>query len=864
MKIKRFLSLLFCFIIVWTSFSVCSATDDAISQAMYNEDTQSVSLYIDGLDAYIGKEASLAMFDSKNPIIPVYFAQPKVNEYGALDYTFVFRMPKGRFCDEYTITVNVANQKMLTLTPKSIYDRKCQVYIENLQYSVGEGEKAPLNEETISQLYKRNVNISFDITGKGAASLDTVILAAVKVQDVLDSLTPVYNGSIDFDQTIPLNFDVSFPENGKLEIYILDSMNNLKPLRDNLFSVEQSKEIGLSLAVSDEPIYTNPGKGYLRYAVSGTQSEEVLTYASAGYARFHWAEIEPSEGVYNWKPIDDAITYWKSQGKGFAFGVINANTASATAYVTPKWVFDAGAQFTQTTLSGGTVQYTPVWNDTIFLQKVTNFVNALAKRYDGNQSVEFIDVRSYGNYGEMHVGNLNSTALSFDDRKVHIDIYADAFEKTSLLMNVNKSADAGLIAKYAVSRGVGLRNDGIGSNVAMAGLTLDAKYNAPVALEFATGYATLKSNAENISSDNADRAWKERSYLQGFELSAANYMDLGQYGSDSDLFIADQETVIQDIADRMGYKFALRDMKVSTDVKSGASCKVITTWENFGVGYLYRDCYIALAVLDENGDEVNRIWLENTNANSFAPNSVTECSDTFKMWNLGNGEYTLAIGLFLDKSNESPDYQIANVNRLENGWYPVANLVSQKGINGVLPLDGVSEEIDEIPSYEAAEQYIPDGELIGDYQITPETFIWTGKNGADVTVSTSNPYSGSYSGRIYNRKGALYGAQIDITERLAANGPGTYKMTGKFRGRNGVGLGIYLGYMNAGATTKTIAFDYAGNSWTEISKEFTVSASDINSMAQASLMIVGRDGVLYSGDTTKDIYFDDVKITKIN
>lgn len=861
---KRVLSLFICIIIALTSFSVCSSADADISQAMYNEDSQSVSLYIDGLDAYIGKEAALAMFDSKNPVIPVYFAQPKINESGALDYTFVFRMPQGRYCDEYTITVNIANQKTLTLTPKSIYDRKCKVYLENLQYSVGEGEKAPLNEETISQLYKQNVNISLDITGKGAASLDTIILAAVKKQGMLNSLTPLYNGSIDFDQTIPLNFDVSFPENGKLEIYVLDSMNNLKPLRDNLFSVEQSKEIGLSLAVSDEPIYTNPGKGYLRYAVSGTQSEEVLAYASAGYARFHWAEIEPSEGVYNWQPIDDAIAYWASYGKGFAFGVINSNTASATAYVTPKWVFDAGAQYTQTTLSGGTVQYTPVWNDPVFLQKVTKFVNALAKRYDGNQSVEFIDIRSYGNYGEMHVGNLNSTSLSLDDRKVHIDIYANAFEKTNLLMNVNKSADAGLIAKYAVSRGVGIRNDGIGSNVAMAGLTLDAKYKAPVALEFATGYATLKNNAANITSDNADRAWKENNYLKGFELSAASYMDLGQYGSDSDLFIADQEALIQNIADRMGYKFALRDIKITTDAKNGASAKVITTWENSGVSYLYRDCHIALAVLDQDGNVVDKIWLDNTNANHFAPGSVTTCNDSFSMWNLSNGEYTLAVGLFLDKANQPPDYQIANVNRLENGWYPVANLVSEKGNNQISQLDGVSEEIDEIPDYEAPAQYIPDGELIDDYQITPDTFIWTGKNGADVTVSTSNPYSGSYSGRIYNRKGALYGAQIDITERLAANGPGTYRMTGKFRGRNGVGIGIYLGYLNAGATTKTVAFEYAGNSWTEITQEFTVSASDINSIAQASLMIVGRDGVLYAGDTTKDIYFDDVKITKIN
>ena len=697
----------------------------------------------------------------------------------------------------------------------------------------------------------------------GASVLDTTVIAAVKVDGRLNFVKILYNGSIKFEQPIPLDFDVAYPKNAELEIYAWESIDTLVPSRE-VFSLREARKVTFTLAESNEQIYTNPGKGFLRYSISGTQSEDVLKYTSAGYARFSWAEIEPAEGVYNWQPIDDAIAYWKAKGKGFAFGVINANTASYTQYITPKWVFDAGALYTQTTLANGVIQYTPVWNDQVFLQKVTNFVNALAERYDGNDSVEFIDIRSYGNYGEFHVGNLNSTGLSIDDRKKHIDIYDNAFDETNLMLNVNKAADTGLIAKYAVSKGIGLRNDGIANNAAMAGLTLDAKHKAPIALEFATNYETLKNNAANISSSNADRIWNERSYVKGFELSAANYMDLGQYNNDSDLFVADNENLIKDISDRMGYKFALKDIKISTDINNGDSCDVVTTWENSGVSYLYKNCNIALAVLDNEGNELFRTWLDNTNAGSFSPNNVTICSDGFNMWNLTDGEYRLAIGLFLDKANLTPDYKICNVGRFDSGWYPVAQINCLNGISSFSALAGVSTEIDGIPDYPEKEVYIPDGELIEDYTISSNDFGWTGKNGADVEVSTSNPYSGTYAGRIYNRNGALYGAQIDITERLVANGPGTYRMTGRFRGNNGVGIGIYLGYLNAGATSKSTAFHYAGSSWTEITQEFTVTESDINSIAQASLLIVGRDGALYTGDVKKDIYFDDVRITKID
>ncbi|MBQ7574344.1 MAG: DUF4832 domain-containing protein [Clostridia bacterium] len=859
-KIIIFLALVFMPTLLQMPFVAAAKT----AEAVYNDETSKMVLNVDGLS---GKgEAAIAMFDTDNPDMPVYFAQVAVNENGAINYSYVFHMPNGKECEDYLIKINASSSEIISITPKSIYDKKYKIHIDDLKYLPSNGEWLPLNEENISHLYGQNVNVAFDITGKGASSLGATIAVALKVGDRLHYVDVLYNDDISFEQTVPLEFETEFPEDCRLEIYAWEDFESIKPLRP-LFVVANEEKTILSLANTNEKIYTNPGKGFLRYgsSFSGNQADGITEYASAGYWRFSWADIEPSEGNYNWSLIDNEISYWKQRGKGFAFGVMCANSASYVNYITPKWVFDAGAQYTQSTLANGTVQYTPVWNDEVFLSKLTEFVKALAKRYDGNDSIEFIDIRSCGNYGEMHVGNLNSTFLPATTIKAHIDIYSNAFENTNLMMCVNKRGDMGEITKYAVSKGVGLRNDGMANNAENPLLTLDAKHKAPVAFELAASYQTLKNNAANANQDNLNRLWNRQSYLRAIELATPNYMDLGQYGNDPDVFIADNEDIVKDIADKLGYKFALKNIKLPHILEAGRSYGITTAWENTGISYLYNDCNIAIAVIDANENVLAYSWLDGTDANSFVPGCVTVCDDTFRIESVANGSYTLSVGLFKSKTGQSPDFKICNVGRFGGGWYPVADIVFSGGKYTVSAMDDISEEIVNIPSYPGPSEYTPDGELIADYSITSESdFSWTGKNGSNADFfSSTSAYSGTYCGRISFRNGTLYGAQVDITERLRANGPGTYKMSGYFKADAGTGISIYLGYMNAGATTKSTAFSSVNTSWKKLEQTVTFTSEDINNMAQMSLLITGRDGT-YAGSTTANIYFDDVRITKIN
>ena len=121
-----------------------------------------------------------------------------------------------------------------------------------------------------------------------------------------------------------------------------------------------------------------------------------------------WSAHRAQGGQFNWKEIDDFIEQFKQYGKKTAFGVMNVSTGIGH-YVTPKWVFDAGTAplaVKDNSSPTGRRSSPRTWDDPVFLRKFKAFVRALGKHYDGQSDIAFIDIRSYGNWGEGHIGML--------------------------------------------------------------------------------------------------------------------------------------------------------------------------------------------------------------------------------------------------------------------------------------------------------------------------------------------------------------------------------------------------------------------------------------------------------------------------
>lgn len=443
---------------------------------------------------------------------------------------------------------------------------------------------------------------------------------------------------------------------------------------------EGGNMIIISLDENEETISGNPGKGWVRYStISSGLSDEVLNLISTGYSRFNWAEIEPKEGEFNWLLIDSALDSWASVGKKFAFGIMGVNTASTDDYITPKWVFDAGAKYTRMTssasadgLTAASGQYIPVWDDGIYLEKVNHLAKALAERYDGDRRIAFIDIRSYGNYGETHLMRLESSgskALGFEGEKKHIDAYTNNFKKTKLIYPTANKSTHNDITRYATEHGVGLRYDGIMQDSTDGVLLKPAKDKNTAIFEFALPYSNLKSNKSG-----GNRSWNEAAYIAAFNRALPSYMDLGQYNDDSELFYKDNKKLVRKITNIMGYHFVIKNFKLNTTFSAGNKFDFAVDIENKGITRLFEPGYAAISILDGNNNLFDRVWLDNIHLSDADAGEITSFSESVSFNDIPDGTYKLVFGMFCDKEDAYPAYKFGNYGSDGMNYYQIAAL----------------------------------------------------------------------------------------------------------------------------------------------------------------------------------------------
>ncbi len=266
-------------------------------------------------------------------------------------------------------------------------------------------------------------------------------------------------------------------------------------------SLEDANPVHVRFAETDS-LFDNPGQGWMGRQRSLGSGQPLPS--SVRYIRFNWADIEPEKGRYNWAVIDDVIAASKLRGATVAFRVMTCNAHSAGYYASPKWLFDAGCRGLEylrggdDPTSGGKriTRIEPDYSDPLYLRHHGVFLADLGRRYDGGPDVEFLDIGSYGIWGEWHTPNPAPVEI----RKRIVDLYVAAFPRTPLVF---MSDDAEVLG-YALSHGAGLRRDGVGSpwheqnwigSKKYAGVSqmASAWQRAPVVFEWFGDYEYLKS-----------------------------------------------------------------------------------------------------------------------------------------------------------------------------------------------------------------------------------------------------------------------------------------------------------------------------------------------------------------------------------
>ncbi len=327
---------------------------------------------------------------------------------------------------------------------------------------------------------------------------------------------------------------------------------------------------------------------------------------STVYLRIPWAMVEPEEGKFNWAILDTPAQRWIAKGKKVAFRI----TASENwmPFATPEWVKNAGAKGTYYEFGKGPVEKGNLWDpdfgDPVFLKKLDSFLAAMALRYDDNPDVAFIDIGSYGLWGEGHTLMSSKVPESKADRIVqkHIDLYVKHFPHTLLCISDDVAGPEAPgpqfpLMDYARSRGVSMRDDSImvqppPKSWFHAGMAQPFWPERPVVLEH-----------EHYGGSKARGAWGDGTLLlKAVEDYHASYMSIHWWPR---VELDENHALIEKINRRMGYRLQVREIAWPERVPIGGEFTVDSQWANAGVAPCYPGGFMALTLKDGKGGIVS-------------------------------------------------------------------------------------------------------------------------------------------------------------------------------------------------------------------------------------------------------------------
>ena len=387
--------------------------------------------------------------------------------------------------------------------------------------------------------------------------------------------------------------------------------------------------------VTDEAL-VNPEMGWCFYKYSNrlwayginTPENDTLDWfpgCSTAYLRVLWNDIEPEEGDYRWDLFDSLAQNWIAKGKKIAIRII---CCSQTETATPQFVRDAGAKgfwFEYRTATAGSGKLPPRWepryDDPVFLEKLTNFVKAFARRYDGDPNVAFVDVGSFGIFGEGHLWNTVQHYLQDKPEnrgefvrlaKIHLNLWKKLMPNTYLVVSDdlgggwNPAEDDEMMA-YCREIGIGFRDDSIfcfPPKGTVKGCPFEFWAHDGWARKFAPRYPVVLETGHMpnqqgaLAGDEDASAWDEDAYVRCVEEYQCSYMSIHDF---PDAHLKECRRAIDAINRILGYRFELREVTYPATVKRDTKVEIASTWVNVGVAPKTKGATLAWSLLNADG-----------------------------------------------------------------------------------------------------------------------------------------------------------------------------------------------------------------------------------------------------------------------
>ncbi len=395
--------------------------------------------------------------------------------------------------------------------------------------------------------------------------------------------------------------------------------------------VADTTKITYALKRFDGPL-SNPHKGFtvptggawtfvpeFEYGPYGSLNNRAWDLVSYGSGYQQWNKLNPAKGVYDWTELEKLLNALAEHNMGYALRVlpytpsfIKSDFPPQEDYDwTPPFVYEMGAKKIQIDLRGTEYHaYAPVWDDSIYIWAAKEFAKALAEKYDGDPRIEYIDVRTFGEWGEWHTSHMLGSVIPADPvLKDMLDYYASVFKKTQLVLPSNGFGD---VYTHALDLGITKRDDGF---IGIPGRpdTLLRAYNAnlPTIAENIAGYKTMLANDDLIP--GGTQKWTAERWVDAITTAHLTYYVLDQDNDCGYYFYKDNKALADSMSKVIGYNFTVTRAELlavtvaNTATGDAATNTLNITVKNTGVAPCFFDVYLVAEFVDSTGVSLAQI-----------------------------------------------------------------------------------------------------------------------------------------------------------------------------------------------------------------------------------------------------------------
>jgi hypothetical protein len=376
---------------------------------------------------------------------------------------------------------------------------------------------------------------------------------------------------------------------------------------------------------------------------------------SISYCRWYWDTIEPEPGKYRWDIIDLALEEARAHGQRLAIRLMPYSNKDPL----PAWYRSSGARrANQPSDKDGNI-WQPDFTDPLYLKHWGDLVAEAGKRYDGNPTLDSVDISSVGYWGE----GWSNYMPPFATQNSLIDIWTAAFPHTQLLMNFDEPQ----ALAYGTKHGAGWRLDCLGDMRSGFGAMLD-QYPQEIAR---TGIQDVwQHNPVSLETCGTPSSWKKNGFDVHYILDQALRWHITSLNVKSSPIPAEWRTQFDEFQKKMGYRFILRRLEYPRAAKAGTTMPVSMWWLNAGVAPIYRDYTLAVELRSSTGNAVIRIPVD---LKKWLPGDAVFDGPLYIPDTLAPGTYTLRIAM-LDPPTGQPAIRLAIQGRQPDGWYSLGSL----------------------------------------------------------------------------------------------------------------------------------------------------------------------------------------------